>query len=73
MGAQLPQVTCTTGTNTDWAAWTNYVFDDPLEDFVFAWNASNFPLPLAVISRPGKLWAVDGLSGKVPRRMQGAL
>lgn len=53
----------------DWAAWTNYVFVDPLEDFGFAWNASNFPLLLAVISWPGKLWVVDGLLGKVPRRM----
>lgn len=35
MGAQLPGDTHTTGTDVDWAAWTNYVFVDPLEDFVF--------------------------------------
>lgn len=53
----------------DWAAWSNYVFADPLEDFVFALSVSNFPLLLAMINWPGKLQVLDGLLGKVPSRM----
>lgn len=69
MGAQLPWVTRTTGTDMGWAAWTNYIFVDLLEDFGFALSVSDFSLLLATISWPGKLRVVDGLLGKVPGGM----